>query len=182
MEERLIAAQIQRVTAELACIREINTLRAKHDRELRKAEKGRLDSIRQVDLSTFNTTVGEIRSAVKALADITSSTATTLQARQDTTATTLAKQSADQVAEVMKRIAALELAAAQGIGKQAVVDPQMAALVEDLRKLTTSGNRREGKTEGLSLGWSILLGALGATVSISVLIGVVVAVVKSVAH
>src|SRR5687767_12955841 len=58
MSDRLSESETRRINAEMGSIREIAKLRARHDRQLRKAEAGRLDSIRQVDISTFNTTVG----------------------------------------------------------------------------------------------------------------------------
>ena len=170
MGDRLIEAQIERVKAEINCIKEVAKLRSKHDREQRKLEAKRLDSVRQVDVTTFNATVGEIRSILKSLSDTQSSTATSLQARVDATAATLAKQGADQAAEVMKRIAALELAAAQGIGKQAVVDPQMdrlTAMVEAMARAQASG---VGKSEGFSASWGLLLGAVSLVAALTLIV------------
>ena len=178
MGDRLAEAETRRINAELGCIKEIMKLRARHYREREVSEAARLDSVRQVDKTTFDTTVAEIRTAVKALADVTTSTASTLQARVDQTAATLAKAGSDQVAEVMKRIAALELSAAQGLGKQAVVDPQMEQLKSVVEMLARSGEKRTGKGEGIGAVWAAILGAALFVSTMFGIVGVIYAVLK----
>jgi hypothetical protein len=84
-------------------------------------------------------------------------------------AATLGVQTAATTSALGERIAALEKAAAEGVGKGRVLDPAMQAMLTEVQKLTTSGNRTEGKTEGISAVWVAVLGAL---TMISLLIGI----------
>lgn len=176
MEERLASSEIRRLEAEIEAIRHIAKLQSRHTRERQQGESARLDSVRQVDIATFNNTISEIRSTLKDLATQTSTTATALQARQDVTAATLAKGTADSVGEVMKRIAALELAAAQGLGKQAVVDPQMERLTGLVGRLADAQRANEGKSAGVS---SVMAVGLAALSVISILFGIGMALWKA---
>lgn len=157
--KELAESETKRINSELGCIKEVAKIRAKHLREQHISEAARLDSIRQVDIAQFNNTILEIRSSLKALADTITTTAVTLQARVDNTAATLAKSGQDQAAEVMKRIAALELSAAQGIGKQAVADPAQERLAKMVEAMSLGTEKRQGKGEGISASWGMLLGA-----------------------
>lgn len=176
--KELAESEVRRINGEMGCIKEVAKLTAKHFRDRFKSEATRVDSVRQIDIATFNTTVGEIRTAVKALADVTTSTAATLQARVDATAVTLAKSGADQIAEVMKRIAALELSAAQGIGKQAVSDPQMDRMSKMVEAMALGTEKRAGKGEGISAVWVVVLGGVSMLGGLLGIAGVLYSVLK----
>jgi len=161
MGEKLQQAETNRINAELGCIKEIANLRARHDHELRKSEAKRLDSIRQVDISAVNTAAVEVRNAITALAKTNSDTAETLRTTVTTTADRLAASTRDSFDGLSNRIAALELAAAQGIGKQAVADPAMERLTAVVEALAKAQQTSAGERRGVSGVWVFALGAFG---------------------
>jgi hypothetical protein len=140
---------------------EMAILRDTHQKEVAVLRDMHARELRESDNTNSATAIGEIRSAAKELATVATSTASTLQSRVDATAATLGKAGAEQVGAVLTRVAALELAAAQGIGKQAVVDPMMATLLDEVKKLSGSGERREGKSSGINATIAVIITVVG---------------------
>lgn len=176
--EKLSEAEIKRFNAELGCIKEVAKLRARHDKQLRKSEAKRLDSIRQVDISAVNTAAQEVRTSITALAKTTSDTAEVLRSTVASTADRLAKQNSETMEGFNKRVAALELSAAQGMGKQAIADPAQERITKMVEALTLGVEKRSGKGEGINATWVILLGAVSLIGGLLGIAGVLYAVLK----
>ena len=141
---------------------EIGRLRADHARELRLAESGRLDAIRQVDVL-----------AVQTLAQATKDTAEALRVMVDSSAKSIAAQTSSAMATVNDRLTLLERSSYEGKGKEAVSDPMMNQLLEEVRSLRASQMSSVGRSGGLQAGWGYLIGAIGL---IGTLIGIFLAV------
>lgn len=145
--------------AKLAHQKEISDLRAKHYTELRIEEKERLNSIRQVDREDVNKAATSAQTAITTLAQQAATTAETLRTQVATTAQAQLTTFQTAMAEVVKRISALELSSSEGKGKQAVSDPAMTQLVEEVRHLATIRDATEGKSSGVSMIVAIIMGA-----------------------
>ncbi|MEO8680386.1 MAG: hypothetical protein ABI665_15145 [Vicinamibacterales bacterium] len=147
-------------TAEIRHIRETMALRAEHAKDIAAAESGRLNSIRQVDREEVAKTAAAANLAVAALAKQTTDLATTLQNQVLTTANAAETRRSADMAEIGKRVSALELSSSEGKGKVSVSDPQMEKLTQLVETLARSQATGVGKTEGLSQGVGLLLGAV----------------------
>lgn len=127
---------------------EIAALRAEHGKELAAKESSRLDSIRQVDREEVTKTAASANLAIATLAKQTTDLASTLQNTVQTTAGAAETRRATDMAEVNKRVSALELSSSEGKGKSAISDPALIELTAELRTLTklqsTSGGRSLG--------------------------------------
>lgn len=156
--------------AKLLHLKEISDLRAIHANELRQAESDRLDSIRQVDREDVNKTALAAQAAIATLAATAATTAETLRTQVATTAQ--AQQTSFQTAmgEVVKRISALELSSSEGKGKQAVTDPALTALVEEVKHLAASRQQATGGKTNMTLIGGLVMGAV---VIITSLVGLV---------
>lgn len=137
------------------------TLRAQNGDEIRKLESDRLDKIRQVDVLAGNTAADRALIAIQTLAQSNTTTADTLRAMVDNTAKTIAAQTESAMKGVNERLVMLERSLYEGKGKQTVSDPMMEKLVKRMDSLLESRAATVGKSAGLSLGTSILLGSLG---------------------
>lgn len=133
--------------------KEVNTLRSEHNKELRQAESSRLDSIRQVDREEVAKATTAAQNAIQALATTTSTLAETLRGQVATTAAAAAEQLAGMTNTIGTRLSALERAQAEGTGKQAIADPQLASLIVEMRALT--GVQKVGEGKGLGVGMII---------------------------
>lgn len=151
----------KRYDSELRHLREMATLRAQNGDEIRKLESDRLDKIRQVDVLAGNTAADRALIAIQTLAQSNTTTADTLRAMVDNTAKTIAAQTESAMKGVNERLVMLERSLYEGKGKQTVSDPMMEKLVQRMDSLLESRAATVGKSAGLSLGTSILLGSLG---------------------
>jgi hypothetical protein len=147
----------RRIDTEIINLREVGTLRALHAKEMNAAEANRLNSIRTVDIAAVNTAAERSLAAINTLAAQTASNAENLRNALNTTATTIATQWTNTVAGINERLSALERSSYEGKGKQAVVDPQVAELVLEMRSLRESRAGTTGKNEGISVSWGVLL-------------------------
>ena len=158
-QDDLRAAETRRVDNE-------SKLRAEYNKELDDKEASRLNSIRQVDVLNQASAAKSALDAIQALASTTTVNAdnirnalnaTTTQLAKQTTdlATTLAAQNTATANELSTRIAALEKASAEGVGKERVVDPITAELLREVKSLRDSRSEVSGKSQGISqfIGW-----------------------------
>jgi hypothetical protein len=167
----LTAAQIHHVI-------EMATLRADHAKEIRLLESDRLDKIRQVDVLAGNTAADRALVAIQTLDRTTQANAETLRSMVATTATAIATQTGNTVAQQNERIAALEKSSYTGIGKQAVADPMMAELVAEMKRLRESTATGVGKQEGISWTGALIMGSVAFIAAVLGIAGVLYAVLK----
>lgn len=170
--KELVFSEVKRID-DIANIREANIkeilrIRDEHFRELEKKESSRLDAIRQVDVLNQAATAKSSLDAIQALASTTTVNADNIRNALNTTATQMAKQTADLAATIAIqtqatsdamtiRIAALEKAYAEGVGKERVTDPQMTILLTEIKALRESQNINKGSGEGMKsmYGWIV---------------------------
>lgn len=177
-QDDLRAAQNALTAEKVRHVEAMAQLRAEHSREIRQSETDRLDKIRQVDVLAVSTAADRAQAAIQALAAVTTTNAENLRNALTATATTLATQLATTVAAINERIATLEKSSYTGQGKSTVADPQLAELVLAVNKLMAAGSVGVGKAEGLGLGASILIGAVGLLSTLLGIAGVLYAVLK----
>jgi len=164
--DRLFAAELRCIEIKSACVKEVADLRATHDKEMRDSEAKRLDSIRQVDIGAVNTALVEVRSATTALAKTNYETAETLRTTVIQTADRVAKTTSDSFDGFNKRIAALELAAAQGIGKQIVADPASEKLAQAVESLVRAQQTGTGEIKGKKDMTATIISMVGLVIAI----------------
>lgn len=150
--------------------RDIGALRAAHAAELRKGDALVDDSIRRIDRDQADKTAAQAQEAIKALAQVTSTTAEALRNQVASTAAAAAQQSAIQFGEINKRLSALELSSSEGKGKQSYADPQIA----DLKKVVEDLARSQQAGSGFKAGQAAVIAGIVAFFS---LIGSVVYIV-----
>lgn len=136
--------------AEASHIREIMALRAEQDKESRKYESGRLDSIRQVDREEVNKRAADANVAIATLAEQTRGLSTTLAKQVTEAATATEVRFSAFQNDTNKRLSSLETAASERIGKQQVSDPQLDRNNALLEKLASAQAANVGKSEGVS--------------------------------
>lgn len=141
-------------------------LRAEHGKEIREIETARLNAVRDVDQLNRDMAANRAQIAIQTLESSNSATAQMLRELVDSTAKTIANQTAVDRKAVDERISALERTSYVGAGRSALSDPMMEKLVARMESLLESRATVQGKSTGLSLGASILIGGLGLLATI----------------
>src|SRR6185503_58077 len=130
---------------------------ARAQAKLSKKESQRIDSIRRVD-----------REDVNKIAATATTTAETLRAQVATTAGAAQTSLANSMAEVNKRLSAVELSLSEGRGKATVESPMMAEMVSELKALrreqssvaaalsNTSGQKQGALSAREMISWILL--------------------------
>lgn len=152
--------------------RDVTMIHSQHDREIHRAESERLNSIREIDVNARVTEAARNLSAIQTLAASQARDTETLRATVASTAEALARQTQQQVGAIIDRIAQLEKASYTGMGKEAVVDPQMERLSSLVEKLASRQDSGEGRGVGLNAAW-VFLGSAVALVGGLLGIGVI---------
>jgi light-regulated signal transduction histidine kinase (bacteriophytochrome) len=153
-------------------------LRAEHALQLSSAESKRIDSIRQVDVLAVNTRAQEALTAIQALAAGTARDAEVLRSLVTNTATTIAAQTANIVATITERLAALEKSSYEGKGRQGLSDPMMADVLTEMKSLRESRDTGSGRIAGVGASWGVLVGAVGLILSLLSIAGFVAMFLK----
>lgn len=151
----------------LSAVEALAQLRAEHAREIRLLESDRLDKIRQVDVLAGNTAADRALVAIQTLATSQATAAETLRAMVQSTATTIATQTAGAMAAVTERLSALEKSSYEGKGKQALTDPQLVELMTEMKGLRESRSESGGKFKGAQAVWGYIIGAAGLLLAIA---------------
>lgn len=154
------------VTLESTHIKEIVTLRAGYDEKLAKAESERINAIRAVDVGAVAITSERSAQQAAVLANQVSASAETQRNLVNQTAQNIAEQQRQSNEQFNARISAVERAQYEGQGKGSIQDPQMAALIEQMTKLTQANNKSEGRGGGMKdfIGWIIAAIAIAFTI------------------
>lgn len=132
-------------------------LRAEYDEKLRTAEKNRIDAIRAVDVNAVAVASTRATDQASVLATQVSKSAEDLRALVATTAATALQNQQQQFATLSARLTTLEQAGYQQAGKQTYQDPQILALVTEVRNLSSSRTDLAGVNSGRSdvIGWIV---------------------------
>jgi hypothetical protein len=147
--------------AELRAIQEVVALNAAHSKEIRDLETARLAAIRQVDIGNQTVAAERLQAATLTLERTNRDGTEMLRSLVLTTATTLADQSREAMAEIGKRIAALELASSEVRGKESLADPMFSRLAEAVESLNNSRALTAGAKGGILAGREWILAAVG---------------------
>lgn len=150
-------------------------LHAKHQIALDLKESSRLDSVRQVDQLAVKTESDRAAAAVMALAAQANTTAENLRKSVDSSAATLAAQLSQSMMTIGDRITSLERTSYLGAGKSAVSDPAIEKISQEVQALARSRDTTTGKSEGISMAWAVVIGAVGLIVTILGGIGAIIA-------
>jgi hypothetical protein len=147
---------------------EMAVLRSVHSRELAEAEAKRIDSIRLIDTQAVSTANEKATAQAAVLATQVSASAETLRALVATNAAAVATQLAQTITPITDRISGLERSMYEGKGKEAVADPAMAQLVQEVRALAQSRDAGQGRSAGgqTAMNWVIT----GITSAVAVLL------------
>lgn len=137
---------------------------ASHAKEIRELESKRVDAVREIDVVARNTAAAQALTAIQTLAATTGAEREALRSLVSTTAATIQNQTDRIVGAITDRIAILEKTSYTGQGKQALFDPQVAELIQDLKNL------RGTKQEGLSEAMKFLIG-IGTLFALAITIG-----------
>lgn len=142
-------------------------VRADYDEKLRAAEAKRIDAIRLVDVNAVSEDRRRTGEQAVALATQVSQSADTVRALVASTKTST-DLSVSQVTQALsQRITTLEQAGYQQAGKQTFQDPQIQALVTEVRNLSASRN----DLAGVNAGRGDVIGWIVAGVSLLILLG-----------
>ena len=136
------------IIAEIQQLKELLRAQAEHAKELAEKESSRLDSIRQVDEVTKTAAQAQNSLAISTLAKQTTDIATTLSTQVQTTAQAAEARRQADMAEVTKRVSALELALSASVGKSTVADPALIELAAAVKTLASKENTRTGFDAG----------------------------------
>jgi gamma-glutamylcysteine synthetase len=185
--EKLQKSENTRLEAYVAHAEFIGDLRAKHQKEfadardrhileMRTAEAARLDSIRQVDVTAVKTEADRAQAAIATLAATTSTNAENLRNALNATAATIAKSTSDTFAQVTERLAALEKASYESVGKQRIADPMIAELTAEVKALREVGQQTTGTKTGVSKTLGAIVGAIGLFLTCIMIIQVLITI------
>lgn len=161
----LVEAAVKRLDdlrlAEMVRVDQLAALRAEHAKELASAESKRIDAIRAVDVNAVAVASERATQQASVLATQVTASADALRALVATTAQTMATASEKFTAQLTERLALIERAQYEGKGRQGVTDPQIAALLDEMKNLRESRATNTGKSEGIGASWGVLLGGVG---------------------
>ena len=160
LRERLTTEKVDGLRRALKDGERVAKLRARHQRELDKAESERLNAIRQVDREDVAKTTAATAALATTLAAQTTTLASTLRNQVDTVAAAAEVRFNSIGQDLTKRLSAVELALSEGKGRQIVVDPQMEKLTTLVELLAKNQATVTGKGEGINLAWVVMLGVV----------------------
>lgn len=152
--ETKLEGEIRRVDEKIKLQQDANAL-------LNIAESKRLDSIRNVDINAVAVASERATQQASVLSNQATSSAETLRTLVATTAATVATQLNQISTNLSDRITSLEKSSYEGIGKGRIADPQMEALLNEVKHLRDASTTHQGRSSGMSSSWVILVGAVG---------------------
>lgn len=132
--------------------------------KLQIAEAKRIDAIRAVDVNAVSVASERAAAQANVLANQVTTTADTLRALVVATAAQQAQSLSQLITPLIDRIASLEKAAYEGVGKGRVQDPIYAELLTEVKQLRSSNSNQSGSGEGMTklIGWIVAAAALAA--------------------
>lgn len=159
---------IEIAKVEQKAIRREIKLRDDSNEKLREAEAKRIDAIRAVDVNAV--AVAAERSAQQAtvLANQVAASAETQRNLVATTAAALAEQLKQITTPILESIAQLQKSQYEGSGQRSVTDPQMTAVLAEVRAM--SANQQQQTGSGVGVEKVIAYLALAATIAIALFV------------
>ncbi len=147
-------------------VSEVANLRAEYEERLRNAEAKRIDAIRAVDVNAVSVASQRASDQASVLATQVQQSAEALRTLVSTTAATVAAAQQQLGNQLSARITTLEQAQYEGKGKQSFADPQMTALLSEVRALSAARTESGGKNIGRGeiVAWIVAAG--GITVAV----------------
>ena len=167
---QLVAAAVTRLddlrVADARRLEEIATLRSSMERQLMEAELKRIDANRASDISALAMANERAMNQASVLASQLSSIADNLRNLiLDSNAKTTAAM--EEIANRLStRVTMLEKSQYEGQGREAVTDPRVEQLFEDVKGLRATRATDFGKGRGMSQLWGYILGAIGLIATI----------------
>lgn len=153
-------------------VKALNEASAKHLRELVALQVEGLrreianqatlvEKTREIDRQNQSRIDEQLRAGTENLAAAIEMTAKTFSGSAAETAKSLATQMESTFGRLADRVATLERGQYEGKGQAGVRDPQIDALMAEVGRLRADRDKGAGERAGLSLGTSLLIGAIG---------------------
>lgn len=178
----LVEAAVKRLddlrAAETRRVDEQMELRAEYAERLANAEAKRIDAIRAVDVNAVAVASQRAADQATVLATQVVQSAEALRTLVASTAATVATSQQQLATTLSTRLTTLEQAQYEGKGKQALADPALATLVEEVRKLGAAGSVSTGKTAGIGLVGYVVAGAISMICGLLTIAAILYAVLK----
>jgi hypothetical protein len=154
------------------CLGERAALTASYEDKLTRAEAGRIDAIRAVDVNAVSVAsqragdqatalASQVASQAEVVRNQVATSAEALRALVATTASAALANQQQQFTALSTRITTLEQAGAEGKGKQSFSDPAFTELLSEVRNLKESGRQTAGVQQGVGLSWQVIVGIIG---------------------
>ena len=145
-------------------------LRAEYQEKLAIAEAKRIDAIRSVDVNAVAVASERATQSAQVLANQVAQSADALRTLVATTATTFAQQQQSLQTQITERLALLERSQYESKGKAGVEDPRLQDLLAEVKVLSATTARGNGKQDGIGASWSVLVAVVAAVVAIASLV------------
>lgn len=130
--------------------------------KLREAEAKRIDAIRAVDVNAVSVANERATAQATVLANQVAASAEALRALVAQAATTQAQQLTQLTTQLTDRLSSLEKSSYQGQGKNAVADPQLSAMYEEIKHLRDGDAGRKG---GAAM-WALIVSGVLALIAV----------------
>ena len=153
--------------AETQRVNEQMKLRDYFNRLLEVAEAKRIDAIRAVDVAAVAVANERATAQAAVLANQVTTSAETLRTLVATTAIAQANQLAQLTTQLTDRLASLEKAQYEGVGKGRVVDPMMNELLQEVKTLRESNATIKGTGGGMRDMWGWVIGGIATLIAIA---------------
>lgn len=136
---------------------QIANMRELFQEKLFAKEAGLRDSFRKFDTEVGDKAAAAAQQAIATLATVTSTTAEALRNQVASTERALESRRTADIAEVAKRLTALELSSSEGKGKGSVADPALERLVALVENLAKAQQTQGGEEKGVSRTMAVIV-------------------------
>jgi hypothetical protein len=160
-------ADLQRMRSERRSMKEKLGIHFLYAEKLTKGEAERINAIRTFDVNAVTIAAQSVQTQNALLASQLAANAETLRSLVETSRAALATQLTQIITPMTERLAQLEKAQYEGVGKERVTDPITAQLLLEVKALRESNKESGGKSLGLAqaLGWILFaIAAVGFAV------------------
>lgn len=154
------------IKAERHRVNEQMSLRAEYGRLLETAEAKRIDAIRAVDVAAVAIANERATAQAAMLATQLVQSDQTSRALVATTAAAMATQLAQITTQLTDRLASLEKAQYEGVGKGRIIDPLMDDLLAEVKLLRNADATTKGKSRGMGDMWGWVIGGIAVLLSL----------------
>jgi hypothetical protein len=134
------------MAAESRRMDEVLQLRSEFSEKLRIQEQERINAIRSVDVNAVAVASEKANQQAGVLATQVAASAEALRVLVATTASTIAQQLAQITTQFNERLAAVEKANYEGVGKTTLTDPMLSRLADEMKVIQATLATTQGKT------------------------------------